>query len=435
MANNRQIGVYKSILVALTAVLVSVTSVSAQGGYTVQGTVQDQYGPVIGAAVVELSTSNGTSTGPDGSYSLTVTGPSAMVEISCVGYVSQTYEAAAVPATVTLKEDSEYLNEVVVIGYGSVKKNDMTGSISAVKAEDINRGAVVNTQDMLKGKVPGLLVTPGDGGPGSGSRIRVRGSASLNASNDPLIVIDGVPLAQGAGGAMSNPLDLLNPNDIESFTVLKDASSAAIYGSRASNGVILITTRKGRGGKPQVSYNGSVSLQHVSSKVPVMTAEELRKFYWQVFPPGTPTGDRITRLSGPHDTDWQDLIFRTAFATEHNVSIYGNYNSMMPYRASAAYSGQQGTLKESRYDRGTMDISLAPEFLDKHLKLDFNAKGKGIWVSIIPCIFKLSSSCSPPFILSIKGAKKSAVFSSRSPGRNPTSSPEPVGLRTNKTEL
>lgn len=348
---------------------------SAQGGYTVQGTVQDQYGPVIGAAVVELSTSNGTSTGPDGGFSFTVTGPSAMVEISCIGYASQTFEAAALPSTVTLKEDNEYLNEVVVIGYGTVKKDDMTGSISAVKAEDINRGAVVNTQDMLKGKVSGLLVTPGDGGPGSGSRIRIRGSASLNASNDPLIVIDGVPLAQGAGGAMSNPLDLLNPNDIESFTVLKDASSAAIYGSRASNGVIIITTKKGMGGRPQVSYNGSASLQHISSKVPVMTPAELRQFYWQVFPPGTPTGDLIARLSGNHDTDWQDLIFRTAFATEHNISIYGNYDSIMPYRASASYSGQQGTLEESRYDRGTIDVSLAPEFLDKHLKIDLNAKG------------------------------------------------------------
>ena len=375
MANNRQSDAHKSIIMVLAATFFSITSLSAQGGYTVQGTVQDQYGPVIGAAVVELSTSNGTSTGPDGGFSLAVTGPSAMVEISCIGYASQTFEAASVPSVVTLKEDNEYLNEVVVIGYGTVKKDDMTGSISAVKAEDINRGAVVNTQDMLKGKVSGLLVTPGDGGPGSGSRIRIRGSASLNASNDPLIVIDGVPLAQGAGGAMSNPLDLLNPNDIESFTVLKDASSAAIYGSRASNGVILITTKKGMGGKPQVSYNGSASLQHISSKVPVMTPAELRQFYWQAFPPGTPTGDLIARLSGNHDTDWQDLIFRTAFATEHNVSVYGNYDSMMPYRASASYSGQQGTLKESRYDRGTIDISLAPEFLDKHLKIDLNAKG------------------------------------------------------------
>ena len=350
-------------------------ALSAQGGYGVSGTVVDEYGPVIGAAVVEQGTSNGTSTGIDGSYSLTVTGPSAMVEISCIGYASQTFEAAAVPSTVTLKEDTEYLDEVVVIGYGTVKKDDMTGSISAVKAEDINRGAVVNTQDMLKGKVAGLLVTPGDGGPGSGSRIRIRGSASLNASNDPLIVIDGVPIAQGAGGAMSNPLDLLNPNDIESFTVLKDASSAAIYGSRASNGVILITTKKGTGTRTQVAYNGSVSLQQISSKVPVMSPMELRSFYAEVYPAGTPTGDRIAQLMGGTDTDWQDMIFRTALATEHNVSLYGNVKDRMPYRASMAYSGQQGTLKESRYDRGTLDLNLTPNFLDKHLSFDISAKG------------------------------------------------------------
>ena len=350
-------------------------ALSAQGGYEVSGTVVDEYGPVIGAAVVEQGTSNGTSTGIDGSYSLTVTGPSAMVEISCIGYASQTFEAAAVPSTVTLKEDTEYLDEVVVIGYGTVKKDDMTGSISAVKAEDINRGAVVNTQDMLKGKVAGLLVTPGDGGPGSGSRIRIRGSASLNASNDPLIVIDGVPIAQGAGGAMSNPLDLLNPNDIESFTILKDASSAAIYGSRASNGVILITTKKGTGTRTQVAYNGSVSLQQISSRVPVMSPMELRSFYAEVYPAGTPTGDRIAQLMGSADTDWQDMIFRTALATEHNVSLYGNVKDRMPYRASMAYSGQQGTLKESRYDRGTLDLNLTPNFLDKHLSFDISAKG------------------------------------------------------------
>ena len=348
---------------------------SAQGGYVVQGVVEDDFGPVIGAAVVEQGTSNGTSTGIDGSYSLTVTGPSALVEISCIGYSSQVYEAASVPSTVTMKEDSEFIDEVVVIGYGTVKKDDMTGSISAIKAEDINRGAVVSPQDMLKGKVAGLLVTPGDGGPGSGSRIRIRGSASLNASNDPLIVIDGVPVAQGAGGAMSNPLDLLNPNDIESFSVLKDASSAAIYGSRASNGVIIITTKKGRGGVPQVTYNGSASVRHITGKVPVMNARELMEFYGTIYPAGTMTGDKIAELAGNAETDWQDLIFRTAFATEHNLSVYGNFMNRMPYRASAAYTGEQGTLKGSSYDRGTMDLNLSPKFLDNHLTLDINAKG------------------------------------------------------------
>ena len=365
----------RKIYVSLVLLVAGGIALSAQGGYGISGTVTDSYGPVVGAAVVEQGTSNGTSTGPDGGFSLSVSGPSDMVEISCIGYVTQVYEAAALPGTIVLKEDTEHLNEVVVIGYGTVRKDDMTGSVSAIKAEEINRGAVVNTQDMLKGKVAGLLVTPGDGGPGSGSRIRIRGSASLNASNDPLIVIDGVPVAQGAGGAMSNPLDLLNPNDIESFSVLKDASSAAIYGSRASNGVIIITTKKGRGGAPQVAYTGSVSVQRTVSNITVMSADELMSFYSKVYPAGTPEGDRIKELAGTAQTNWQNLIFRTAFATEHNVSVYGNLDDMMPYRASASYIGQQGTLKGSSYDRGTMDVNLTPSFLDKHLTLDFNVKG------------------------------------------------------------
>ena len=366
---------YKNILTSLALLCAGGVVLYAQGGYGVGGTVEDQFGPVIGAAVVELGTSNGTSTGLDGGFSLTVSSPDSPVEISCIGYISQTFQASQLPSTITLKEDSEYLDEVVVIGYGSVRKDDMTGSVSAIKADDLNRGAVVNTQDMLKGKVAGVLVTPGDGGPGSGARIRIRGAASLNASNDPLIVIDGVPVAQGAGGAMSNPLDLLNPNDIESFSVLKDASAAAIYGSRASNGVILITTKKGKGGAPQVSYTGSFSIQHISRKVPVMTAAELTDFYSRTYPAGTQTGDRIAELYGNSQTDWQDLVFRTALATEHNVSVYGNVANRMPYRASAAYLGQQGTLRDSNYDRGTIDIALTPDFFDKHLTFDLSAKG------------------------------------------------------------
>ena len=346
----------------------------AQGWYEVGGTVVDEVGPVIGATVVEVGTSNGTTTDMDGRYRLKVSGPLSKVEVSCVGYAPQTYEAGSLPRQISLKGDSEYLDEIVVIGYGTVRKDDLTGSVSAVKADDLNRGAVVNPQDMIKGKIAGVLVTPGDGGPGSGSRIRIRGAASLNASNDPLIVIDGVPIAQGAGGAMSNPLDLLNPNDIESFTVLKDASAAAIYGSRASNGVILITTKKGFGGKPQVNYTGSFSLQHASKKVPVMSAQEVMDFYSEVFPSGTLTGDRIAELAGTSQTDWQDLVFRTAFSTDHNISVRGSYGDRMPYRGSLAYSGQQGTLKESRYDRGTMDINLSPNFLDKHLTFDLSAK-------------------------------------------------------------
>ena len=366
--------IIRNILASVVLVFTTDAFLSAQNGYTVKGVVSDDLGPVVGATVIEVGTQNGAVTGLGGEFALIVSGPDSPVEISCVGYVSQIYPASELPFKIILTEDSEYLDEVVVIGYGTAKKDDMTGAVSAIKAEELNRGAVVNTQDMLKGKVAGVLVTPGDGGPGSNSRIRVRGSASLNASNDPLIVIDGVPIAQGAGGAMSNPLDLLNPNDIESFSVLKDASAAAIYGSRASNGVILITTKKGTGTTPKVTYNGSVSVQNPSKKVPVMSPSELVSFYYQIYPAGTPTGERVKELTGNYLTDWQDLVFRTAFTTEHNVSVRGKVGDRMPYRASIGYLGQQGTLHESRYDRGTLDMNLSPNFLDKHLTLDINTK-------------------------------------------------------------
>ena len=362
-------------------------SVFAQGGYEVKGVVVDAIGPVIGATIIEQGTANGTSTGLDGDYVLTVSSADAVVEISCIGYASQTFVASQVPATVTLGEDTQFLDEVVVIGYGTVKKEDMTGSITAIKSEELNRGAMVNTQDMLKGKVPGLHIIPGDGGPGSGSTIRIRGAASLNASNDPLIVIDGVPIASDGGYGMSNPLDMINPNDIESFTVLKDASSAAIYGSRASNGVIMITTKKGKGNTPKVSYSGSMSVQQNSSKLQVMAPGEYRDFikdtygvYWDgetlMGDVTTPAGKIIAaRLSKDINQDYQDIIFRTAFTHDHNVSVNGNVNSRMPYRASIGYTDQSGTLVGSTYDKGTADLSLSPNFLDNHLTLNLNAKG------------------------------------------------------------
>ena len=349
--------------------------VSAQSGYEVKGVVVDAVGPVIGATVIEQGTTNGTSTGLDGDYVLTVSSADAVVEISCIGYASQTFVASQVPPTVTLSEDTQFLDEVVVIGYGTVKKEDMTGSIVAIKNEEINRGAVVNTQDMLKGKVAGLLVTPGDGGPGSGSRIRIRGAASLYASSDPLIVIDGVPLSADAGSGMSNPLDFVNPNDIESFTVLKDASSAAIYGSRASNGVIIITTKRGKGNRPQVNYNGSVSVQHNSKKIPVMGADEFRAYVAETFDPESTHGKFAATQIFENNTDWQSLVFRPAISHDHNLSVNGNVKDRMPYRASIGYQDQMGTLYGSNYERGTMDISLSPNFLDKHLTLDLSARG------------------------------------------------------------
>ena len=367
---------FLALFTATLMMLMSVVTMSAQSGYEIRGVVEDNIGPIIGASIVEQGTTNGVVSDLDGAFSFKVSKADAVVEITCMGYTTVTFKASEMPAKIVLTEDKLYLEDAVVIGYGTVKKEDMTGSVVAIKAEELNRGAVVNTQEMLKGKVPGLLVTPGDGGPGSGSRIRIRGGASLNASNDPLIVIDGVPIACGAGSGMSNPLETLNPNDIESFSVLKDASSAAIYGSRATNGVIIITTKKGTGNKPKVSYNGSVSLQQNSSNLPVMDAAGLIAYYDEYYPVGTVDGDKVHSFIGDKNIDYTKEIFRLAVSTDHNVSLYGNIKGdRMPYRASIGYTRQEGTLKRSDYDRGTFDLNLSPNFLDKHLKLDFTGKG------------------------------------------------------------
>ena len=362
-------------MITVLMLVISTLSAAAQDAYVVKGVIQDQIGPVIGATVMEQGTTNGASTGLDGDYTIAVSGPDAMLEFSCIGYKTQIFKASEVPATVMLEEDTFFLDDVVVIGYGTVKKEDMTGSIVAIKTEELNRGAVVSTQDMLKGKVPGLQIIPGDGGPGSGSTIRIRGAASLNASNDPLIVIDGVPIAADGGAGMANPLETINPNDIESFTVLKDASSAAIYGSRASNGVIIITTKRGKGGRPQVSYSGSVSVQTNSERIPVMTPSEFREYVAETFPAGTATGDYVQSHLGNVDTDWQSLIFRTAISHDHNVSLSGNVKERMPYRASVGWTSQQGTLHTSKYDRGTLDISISPNFFDNHLTVSLSGRG------------------------------------------------------------
>ena len=373
--NNIEMNKPRFLITALASLIIFASSAFAEDGYEVKGVIQDKIGPVIGATVVEQGTTNGASTGLDGDYVIVASGPDAILEFSCLGYRTITFKASEVPPVVTIEEDSFFLEDAVVIGYGTVKKEDMTGSIVAIKTDELNRGAVVSTQDMLKGKVPGLQIIPGDGGPGSGSTIRIRGAASLNASNDPLIVIDGVPIAADGGAGMANPLETINPNDIESFTVLKDASSAAIYGSRASNGVIIITTKRGKGSRPQVSYSGSVSVQTNSKRIPTMTPGEFRDYVSETFPAGTSTGDYVREHLGNVDTDWQDLIFRTAISHDHNVSLSGNVKERMPYRASVGWTSQQGTLHTSDYDRGTLDISLSPNFFDHHLTVSLSGRG------------------------------------------------------------
>ncbi len=362
--------------VAITLLCVIIPPLAlAQGGKEVKGVVVDAGGvPVIGASISEVGTLNGTMTDIQGQFVLTVKDNNAVVEISFIGYKTvQLVASSAELARVTLQEDAMGLDEVVVIGYGTVKKNDMTGSVIAVKAEELNRGALTSPQELLRGKVPGVNIVSGNGAPGAGAEIRIRGGASLSANNDPLIVIDGVPVAKEAGVGMSNGLATVNPNDIESFTVLKSASATAIYGSRASNGVILITTKKGAKGAPRVSYNGSVSVKHNYNTMDMMNAEEFKNHILTVAPD---IADKSNALFGTADTDWQKEIYRLGIATDHNVSITGSAaKEKLPYRASVGYVYDGGTIKKSDNQRITADISLAPKFLKDHLSVNFNAKG------------------------------------------------------------
>ena len=346
-------------------------SVFAQGGYVVKGVVSDQAGPIIGATVLEQGTTNGVSTGLDGDYVLTVSNANAVIEISCIGYATQTFTASQVPATVLLAEDTMFLDDVVVIGYGTVKKDDMTGSVAAIKAEDINRGAVTSPSTMLVGKVSGLNITPASGQPGAGATIRIRGAASLTASNDPLIVIDGVPVTKDGGAGMGDPLATVNPNDIESYSVLKDASATAIYGSRASNGVIIITTKKGKGKGLHVGYSGSVSLKQNKDVIKMMSGTEFAAFMQEN---RALMGADLVGLDGViYDTDWQKQIYRLAVNTDHNISLYSG--GVVPFRVSMGYNLDQATIKTGDNQRGNIDVSLSPKFFDDHLSINLNAKG------------------------------------------------------------
>ena len=277
---------FKVLVGLIISILICVPTAFAQQKLKISGVVVDeQKQPILGADIVQKGTTVGTMSGEDGTFFLAVD-PSSTIQISMMGFVTVELPAQGNFNPVILKEDKQLLDEVVIIGYGTVKKDDLTGSVIAIKADDINRPSITTPQQMLQGKVPGVQIIPGDGGPGAGAVIRVRGSASLNASNDPLIVIDGVPLAQDGGAGMSNPLQTLNPNDIASFTVLKDASATAIYGSRASNGVIIITTKKGSGNRINVSYNGSFSVSHNTKKIDVMTAGDYTSYINKLYAEG-----------------------------------------------------------------------------------------------------------------------------------------------------
>lgn len=358
----------KALLTLLVGLFLSIGAFAQQ--IAVKGHVKDTTGePVIGANVLVKGTTNGTITDFDGNFMLNVP-KDAILSVSFVGYKSAEVKAAST-VMVTLEDDSQVLDAVVVIGYGSVKKNDMTGSVTAIKPDKLNKGLITNAQDMMTGKIAGVSVISKGGAPGEGATIRIRGGSSLTAENDPLIVIDGLAMDNKGVKGLANPLSMVNPNDIESFTVLKDASATAIYGSRASNGVIIITTKKGQAGAhPTISYDGNVSVSTVKSTVDVMDGDQFRSFIKDIWGEDSEAYSKL----GNANTDWQKEIFRPAVSTDHNLTISGGLKNM-PYRVSFGYTNQNGIVKTSKFERYTASVSLAPSFFEDHLKINANLKG------------------------------------------------------------
>ena len=267
------------------------------------------------------------------------------------------------------------IEEVVLIGYGAKKKSDLTGSITSVSEKDFNKGAIVSADQLIQGKAPGVRITSSGGAPDSAPNIRIRGGSSLTANNNPLIVIDGVPLDSSNPAGVSNPLSLVNPNDIESFSILKDASATAIYGSRASNGVIIITTKKGSSGKMRINYSGNVSVGKVTKTLDVMNGPTFERFINEYNPTfSNMLGVMENGERKMYDTNWQDEIFRTSVSTDHNLSIRSNLFKSMPARFSLGYNNTQGLVRTNDYDRYTASFKLTPTFLDNHLKVDINVK-------------------------------------------------------------
>ena len=355
------------MLALLMGLFLSVGAFAQQ--ITVKGHVKDATGePIIGATIRVAGTQAGVVSDFDGNFQIQAS-QGAMLSVSYIGYQSANV-AAAPNVVVTLQDDQAVIGEVVVIGYGVAKKNDLTGSVTAIKPDEKNHGLITNAQDMIQGKIAGVNVTSGGGTPGGSATIRIRGGSSLNASNDPLIVIDGLAMDnQGIKGA-ANPLTMVNPNDIESFTVLKDASATAIYGSRGSNGVIIITTKKGRVGQaPKVSYNGNVSYSVKKKTLDVLNADEYRSFIKNYYG----SDSEAAGLLGTADTDWQEEIFHAAISTDHNVTVQGGLKNM-PYRFSVGYTDQNGILKTSNFQRTTASVTLNPSLLDDHLKFNINGK-------------------------------------------------------------
>ncbi|WP_344788939.1 SusC/RagA family TonB-linked outer membrane protein [Postechiella marina] len=370
------------------------------GQTPITGTVTEQSTsiPLPGVNVVIKGTIKGTATDFDGNYNIEANSGDVIV-FSYIGYQSQevTFTGQS-KLNVQLIEDASQLDEVVVIGYGSVKKEDLTGSVDVISSKDFNQGAVMSPDQLLQGKAAGVRITSAGGQPDAAPNIRIRGGSSLSGNNAPLIVIDGVPLDNSGVAGVGNPLSLINPNDIESFSVLKDASATAIYGSRASNGVLIITTKKGTSGEAKFNFSARTSLSNVSSRdqIPVMSGNDFVAFAKTYFPNnlealGVPVGSvntnqpstivNLTDKDGNpiqreiFNTDWQDVIYRAAITRDYNFGVRANLLKRIPFRASIGYNNTEGVVKTNDYERITASLRLSPKFFDNHLKIDVNAKG------------------------------------------------------------
>ncbi len=389
--------IFKRLLLAL---LFLPTVILAQS--TVTGTVTEQATalPIPTVNVVIKNTTKGTATDFDGNYSLEVNQGDVLM-FSYIGYLTQeiTYNGQS-KIDVALIEDAALLDEIVIIGYGSVKKEDLTGSVDVVSSKDFNKGAIISTDQLLQGKAAGVRITDSGGSPDSSPNIRIRGGASLNADSSPLIVIDGVPIGNQNPAGVSNPLSLVNPNDVESFTILKDASATAIYGSRASNGVIIITTKRGTSGEAQYNFSTSVTASSAGDGLDMMASKDYIRFIRQYHPNleaslGVPVGsvtnnepyniiqvniyDTDGNITGVenraiYNTNWRDAITRTAFTNNTNFSVRANLGENLPFRASLAYNNAEGVVRTDDYKRYSAAFKLSPSLLDDNLKINTNAK-------------------------------------------------------------
>lgn len=361
-----QTGIARKFFFLMVGLLFSV-GLNAQT-ITVSGVVSDPSGePLIGASILAQGTTVGTSTNIDGEYTINVA-PEATLVVSYVGYDTQNVPVdGRTSINVTMQENSVMLNEVVAIGYGTVKKSDATGSVAVIKPDEIEAGLATSVQDMLVGQTPGVVVTQA-GGPEGGGTIRIRGGSSLNASNDPLIVVDGVPLSNAGMGGLGNSLGMISPENIESMTILKDASATAIYGSRASNGVIIITTKKGKSGKPTVNFAANLYVNTARKTWKVLDANQFRSLL------ESRGMDAALAATGDANTDWQDEVLRTTVSSDYSLSV-GGTAGWLPYHAEISYTNNNGIIKTSKMDRVTMGFNLSPKFFDNHLSVNANVKG------------------------------------------------------------